>query len=360
MLGAEKARYTKIVSTIIALFITLSLMSALKVSASVSKNAPLIVFDESHRPIISAFYKDSPAPGQFSMLVNLLKSHGFSVSAIVPGQVITEELLKGVDALVIVPGERNYSVSEINAIVKWVEEGGKLLILGEYDHYNTNIDALTRKLGFVFESQEFNSSFMNIAQPDSYKITPIYPVFNGSLINRTNEIMKDINRVITYSITSIKIINNSIKYITLIRTSEKAYWFDTYRYKKGPSAANEPVAILLHYGKGIVIAIGDTSLWVNYDIDKDGTPSIYEGDNYKLAINIFKFLANYSVKNKNTNKESKIERPLNANKETKTTIPKRATSRQSMLKITIIIAIIAITIILLLLLYMKYSRIIHK
>ena len=64
---------------------------------------------------------------------------------------ITYSILRNYDILIIASFEENYSIDEVDAIVEFVENGGGLLMLGDYRSPNNSI---SRSFDVLFSSRE--------------------------------------------------------------------------------------------------------------------------------------------------------------------------------------------------------------
>lgn len=275
-------------SAVVLLAVAVSLASP--AYAGVRQRHVVVLFDESHRPMTSAFYGDAVEPYLYRKLVKLLEDEGFTVKPVPPGSNITRSVLDGAGILVVMPGRRPYGPGEVEAIVSWVRDGGSLLLLGDYDHYPANLRLLAERLGVVFLADRFNGTrvLMNIAQNSSYTRFVFYPVFMGDMLNHSSPLLEGIHRVEMYSATALRLPGNAT---VLIRAADDAAWYDSYHGRWGPPAPRAPVMAWFRYGKGVVVVVGDINLWSDPDIDGDGVPSLYDSDNYKLAVNVFSFLA---------------------------------------------------------------------
>lgn len=191
--------------------------------------------------------------GGFSEFGNLLRSLGAKLKT--TGEQITSSSLAGVDCLIIVdpdtPAESDHphyiSEAEIQAIVPWVEKGGRLVMLGndkgnaEFEHFNQ----LAEKFGFTFEE-----STVGKTQGKAILTLPGKgPIFDGAPV------------FYAVDVAPIKAQDEAVKMLL--------------DYK------GVPVMVLAHKGKGSVFGLGDPWLYNEY---------IHRGDNAAIATKLFSVL----------------------------------------------------------------------
>ncbi|CAD7774595.1 Repeat domain in Vibrio, Colwellia, Bradyrhizobium and Shewanella [Candidatus Methanoperedenaceae archaeon GB37] len=156
-----------------------------------------VLFDESHSP-------SGSGPGYYTIediysdWASLLKSNGMSVNSITSGP-ITLDILKRYDVVVIPEPTEDYSDSEIAAIKEYVENGGGLLVLGEWGPFATGqgIYPVVNEISKEFEMAFNNDTVYDPLHNDGGSIWPIIPDFDNSVVG------SDVSDVVEYATCSI-------------------------------------------------------------------------------------------------------------------------------------------------------------
>lgn len=202
---------------------------------------------------------------------------------------ITYEKLSAYNVFIIgVPVAESYlSPEEIEDLLKYVKDGGSLLILNDKggDHGNkNNLSELTKHFGIKFNhDQLFDNE--NFSKDNS---RPIIKKFKKHFITR------DITQIIhsvgcTLEIDK-SVENEDIDVSAVALSSEESAW---HKYFDGEEWVDEPVKSLPiiaigHYGMGKIVAIGNLSLFSGFH-DLYG---IHAADNFKLISNVISWLMN--------------------------------------------------------------------
>lgn len=191
--------------------------------------------------------------GGFSELGNLLRGMGAELKTTTGA--ITSSSLAGVDCLIVVdpdtPAESDHphyiSPSEISAIVSWVDNGGRLVLLGnnegnaEFEHFNQ----LAGRFGFTFEDSTIDKN----GSKAILTLTGHGPIFDGAPV------------FYGVDVAPIKVKQKKVK--TLLE-------------EKGV-----PVMVLARQGTGMVFALGDPWIYNEY---------IHRRDNVAIATKLFTML----------------------------------------------------------------------
>lgn len=112
-----------------------------------------ILFDFQHNLDVTA------TQNKFSGLVNWTQDSNFD-SRINTNLLITDELLTGVDVLILLEPEVNFSSSEIDVVLSFVRNGGGLLFAGSNRSvFNKNFYEITQPFGFKFSN--VTASYIN-------------------------------------------------------------------------------------------------------------------------------------------------------------------------------------------------------
>lgn len=217
-----------------------------------------------------------------SNFANSLRNNGFNVSKI-SDKPITHEKLKGYDILIILSSNEDYSWSEIDAIEKFVENGGGLLLA--VDHWRGKEEFATAGI-----AKRFGVSFardVNICDPLNYYTKDAKDIVKISDI-KSHAITKNVSSF--YYDRGTCIINSGSSNV-LANTSSEAWCDDVWdgdwgNVEKDPDEITGPFPILseMTYGKGKIVFIGSRSLFIN-----DWLNSL---DNGQLGLNIVNWLAN--------------------------------------------------------------------
>ncbi len=215
---------------------------------------------------------------------------------------ITYEKLSAYNVFIIgVPVAESYlSPEEIEDLLKYVKDGGSLLILNDKggDHGNkNNLSELTKHFGIKFNhDQLFDNE--NFSKDNS---RPIIKKFKKHFITR------DITQIIhsvgcTLEIDK-SVENEDIDVSAVALSSEESAW---HKYFDGEEWVDEPVKSLPiiaigHYGMGKIVAIGNLSLFSGFH-DLYG---IHAADNFKLISNVISWLMN-----KAHSQEAQLSQPI--------------------------------------------------
>lgn len=263
---------------------------------------PIIMFDEAHKPLYSIGSNPALYVGGYSQFAETLRARGYIIKTLKAGEQIDLSRLKGTDVLVIMCGRENYTIAEINSIVRWVNEGGSLLLLGDYDHHPLYIEPIAKAFGIHFEGMNFKKITSLADNTSNVGGNPSYIVFTDANI-RHHEVTENISRIEMYSLSSIEAESGT----PLIVTSNTTYWLNT-----GQPAYNRPVMMVVKHGKGRIVVVGDVNLWSDIDFDGDGVPALYDSDNLRLAINTVKWLTGekYTASNMLGSLTGKVLKPV--------------------------------------------------
>jgi len=156
-----------------------------------------ILFDETHEP-------SGNAPGYFTIedayseWAALLESRGMTVDSITSGP-ITYDVLKNYGMVVIPQSTENYTNAEIDALKQYVNDGGGLLILGEFGAFATQqgiypvVNEIAAEFGMAFNDDMVNDPTHN----EGMDYWPIIPDFDNSVVGG------DVSDVVEYAACSI-------------------------------------------------------------------------------------------------------------------------------------------------------------
>ena len=200
-----------------------------------------------------------------------------------------------------VPTNRKYlTTDEIEALVKYVKDGGSLLVIndqgGDYENRN-NLSELTKNFGVIFNpDQLFDNE--NFSKDNS---RPIITQFKSHFITR--DLLKIIHSG-GCTLTIDKAVEDSeLNIIPLAFSSTDSSWHKFFNGEEWieEMVSNEPIIAAGHYGLGKVLILTNLSILSGFH-DQFG---IHGADNFKLIANIIAWLLN-----KAHSEESKITSPI--------------------------------------------------
>ncbi|NUU96401.1 DNA-binding protein [Marinitoga sp. 1135] len=216
-----------------------------------------VLFDNNHGQ--TAGNADWVIDGGYSDFADAIRNMGLKVNEI--KEDITEEILNMYNVLVIPEPNKPFKETEIKAILNFVKNGGSLFIISDHGGSDRNGNGWDSPKIFNTFVEDFGFKFTG----DDLEEAPLAHIYN-------HPITEGIRKIGVWNGSSIKLLNDNIK--VLIANSE-----------------NKPYMIVTNYGKGKVVAIGDSSPF------DDGTGASGDllhngwqwGDDAKLAINVIKY-----------------------------------------------------------------------
>ena len=218
-----------------------------------------------------------------SYFADVLRRNGFSVSKI-STKPITYEKLRGYDVLIILSSDGYYTDDEIDAIEKFVKNGGGLLLARTPwrwgDYYASN--GIAKRFGVSFAkgghvcdaTDHYGTGKKHREEP---KISDI----------KSHEITKGVSSFYLPTGTYIRYIGSS----NVLAYSDSDSWFDEFGDDDWGNNIKErdevsgpfPVLSEMSYGSGRIVFIGSNYAFINDWIEKL--------DNERLGLNIVKWLA---------------------------------------------------------------------
>jgi len=183
--------------------------------------------------------------------------------------------------------DSNLNPDEIEVLVKYVNDGGSLLLLndkgGDYDNKN-NLSELSKHFGITFNSDRLFDD-KNFSKKSSH---PIIKDFKKHFIT------KEITEIIHSSGCTLNIDksieNEKIEVKAIAFSSEES---SRHKYFDGNDWVEEPVQKvpvigITHFGLGKVVALGNLSLFSSLQ----QSYGINAADNFKLVSNMISWLLN--------------------------------------------------------------------
>lgn len=251
-------------------------------------------FDYSHK---NKFIIEDPA---FNDFIEFLFNSDFKLGKIEEG--ITYEKLSRYNVFIIgVPiAEAFLQPQEVNDLVRYVKDGGSLLILNDKggDKANkNNLSELTSNFGIKFNSDHlFDNEFFS---KDNSR--PIIKDFKKHFIT------KDISQIVHSAGCTLEIFDNieddDLDVTAVAFSSEDSAWHKYFSEGKWFDEPVRKVAVIAaaRYSLGKVIVIGNLSLFSSFH----EIYGIHAADNFKLIVNIISWLMN-----KTHSKEAQLNQPI--------------------------------------------------
>ena len=223
----------------------------------------------------------------FSDFVQYLFDSDFKLGKIEAG--ISFEKLTKYDLFIIgVPHlGPNLDMNEINDLIKYVKEGGSLLVIndggGDYENKN-NLSELTQNFGIKFNPDRLFDN-KNFTKKNSH---PIIQDFKKHFITR------DISQIIHSNGCSLiidkSIENDEIDVITIAFSSENSSWHSYFNGEEWQDKSEQHLPIIgaTHYYLGKLLAIGNLSIFSSLS----KSYGISSAENFNLVTNIISWLLN--------------------------------------------------------------------
>lgn len=176
---------------------------------------------------------------------------------------------------------------EIRDLVKYVKDGGSLLVIndggGDYENKN-NLSELTQNFGVKFNSDRLYDDKLFLKNNSH----PIIKDFKSHFINR------DISQIIHSNGCSLiidkSIENDKIDVNIIAHSSEKTSWHSFFNGEEWQDISEQhlPIICAIHYHLGKVLVIGNLSIFSSLS----KSYGIRSADNFKLVSNIISWLLN--------------------------------------------------------------------
>lgn len=226
-----------------------------------------ILFDASHTYnfLVTASYRG---------FVNLLTENGYTVFWM---DNFYEELIDECDVFVVEDGSTEYTSVEVDYIHNFVNDGGKLLLLGGQGIYGNETDPIGQRFGM-----DLNNTGYLIDTDDSTGLS-YYISYDTSNFGN-HPIMQGLTDIEAQFGTAFETIGGATALITTDNDG-------TCQWNAGGLANALPIMAAKQHNKGRVVYSAD--YWIprdNQDGDGDGTSNLYDADNPLLLLNIFHWL----------------------------------------------------------------------
>jgi hypothetical protein len=243
---------------IVAILLCAALLNA-------AESSPLILFDEGHgqRLVI-----DKSGDLDLSKLAGIMRTTGVRVSRATGP--LTDDALKDVAALVISGPFKTLQPNEIEAVGRFLKNGGKLAVML---HIGAPLDGLLTSLDIDFSTSVLHERRNVINKDLNFRVTDLspHPLFSG------------INAFSAYGVWALR---PGASTTGIARTSPEA-WIDLNNdgtLSPGDAVGAFVVVVTGNLGKGRYVVFGDDAIFQNRFLDDD---------NRKLAVNLATWLTGH-------------------------------------------------------------------
>lgn len=222
--------------------------------------APLVLIDQSHD---QRFVIESEDPLQLSAFASILKAEGVVVKS--STEFFTDELLKGVDAVVISGPFKAIEPEEVDALLRFLERGGRLALML---HIGSPFGNLLHRLevdftNYVLSEQE------NIIDND----------LRNFQVKKLESIML-FNGMDHFSLYGGWALMNTASSARIVASTSPQGWVDLdgdKKLSKGDVVQPFGVVVVGEFGAGRFVVFGDDAIFQNKFLDES---------NRQLAINL--------------------------------------------------------------------------
>ncbi len=267
------------------------------------KRHPKVLFDEAHN-------NAATAGGRYKPFADLIGSDGYRI---VPNsQSFSKSALNGYDVLVIVnasgpEAQRDalaFTEAECDAVRGWVSSGGALLLISDYLPFSAAVAALAKRFdvdvtkGFTIDSVHYNK---NAGDQTELEFNRDNRLLGDHPITRGRDATERINRVLTFSGTSLKGPVRSVAFLKLADSAMDVLPPDRKQTSpdeappdhKQVSAAGRAQGLALEFGKGRVVILSEAAM-LTAQVTPQGFRfgmNVTGLDNRQLALNIMHWLS---------------------------------------------------------------------
>lgn len=278
-----------------------SFVNELESPAYAFNQGPLIFIDEYHN-------NDMSIDNRMFPFIKVLKQDGYQIKPL--NQPITNSVLDNADILVIIgalhksnvdnwklPTPEALSDKEINELLKWINEGGSLLLVADHMPFPGAVKRLSSKLGvewyngFVIDSVNWGMSHFSRRDGTLNQ----HPLLNG----RNSD--ENVNWVATYYGSGFKLKDSTVKGLFSFNDKNIVSYQTREAWKMDSdtpviSADRLFQAAVMKKGKGKVALIGEASLFSAQLVGKNKNPVgiNFQNNNQNLqfVLNLFHWLSN--------------------------------------------------------------------
>lgn len=262
---------------------------------------PKVLFDEAHN-------NADTSGGRYKPFSGLITKDGYRVTPNIKG--FDQSSLRGYDVLVVVNAsgpqtQRDapaFTPAECDAVRDWVSAGGALLLITDNAPYSSAVSELSERFGIEL-TKGFTIDTVHYNKEARDQTELVFGRSDGLVlehpITRGRNQGEKINRIITFTGTSLKGPKGSVPFLTLSNTAKDVFPPD-HRPAPGEqeadhkvmSAAGRAQGMALQFGKGRVVVLGEAAMLTA----QVGSRGFHFGmtlpnfDNRQLALNIMHWL----------------------------------------------------------------------
>ena len=265
---------------------------------------PKVLFDEAHHNAVTV-------DGAYRPFVDLISTDGYQV--LPNGREFSKKALSGFDILVIAnpsgpqaqPEASAFTEEERNAVKNWVDAGGSLLLIISHLPFSAAADLLAKRLSVdITKGHTFDRSNYDRESADETQLlfTRTNHLLQDHAITRGRTASEGINKIVTFSGTSLKGPDGSVPFLALADTAmdvRAAVALKPSSAEEAPpdhkqvSAAGRAQGIAMESGKGRVVILGEAAM-LTAQITPQGFRfgmNLPGFDNRQLALNIMHWLS---------------------------------------------------------------------
>lgn len=272
----------------------------LKVSGDTAVPRPAVLFDQSHGQ--AGWWWLPPTVGRgYKVLAENLKGN-YDVAVLHEGEQLTRAALKGFDLLVLGIGPENKSYltkDEQEAIHAFVDNGGGLLVLGDYTgdwHHEANFNTLIERYGVFLERnivfpETLETPDRTAYQFSSNQVVTALPVVDSTESEKMaiqSALLADVRQVATLTACSLYVDPGTA--VTLLQATqaqvkEPIPFKVTIKIDGWRPAPSEHIVLAAACTSAKVIVVGSRKMFLNDFVTAEAF------DNLQLFINIMQWLA---------------------------------------------------------------------
>jgi hypothetical protein len=240
----------------------------------INNQKPIVIFDEGHG---QKFVIEEKGPLHLYLLSSLFKQQGFIVTT--KALQISDNTLNGADVLVISGAFISLNPSEIDAIMRFIDRGGKLCVML---HIGQPVAELLWRFNVLISNGVINEqeNIINNNQKDFY-VTRL----------ESHPLTEGLKKFAIYG--GWALMSSDKKGKVIAQTSPEA-WIDLngdQRFSEGDARQSFGVIVTGAYGKGRYIVFGDDAIFQNKFLQKD---------NLDLGKNLVRWLLSNAAVGKDT------------------------------------------------------------
>jgi hypothetical protein len=257
----READFVKRINSIIRVIVAALLVCC---SAAVAQAGSVVLFDQGHGEL---FHADKSGPLDLSTLTDVMRGAGFQVRSTT--ERLSEESLKGVDALVISGSFAPLSAAELDAVTTYLGKGGRLCVML---HIGFTVSELLHHIGVDFSNAPIHEQ-ENLIMNNSlnFQVTRM----------ESDPLTAGLQRFNVYGAWALTNFSDDAR---VIAWTGPTAWVDLDGNQKlsyGDPVQSFGVVVSGRYGKGNFVVFGDDAIFQNQFMGPD---------NMRLAKNLAEWL----------------------------------------------------------------------